>query len=194
MMRGEGAPLTRIETMNAIFNNGLGRYGAAMTVAQRAAEQTGFGDMSHWAAAELVEAAVRSGATDTAITALTRLTEATSACGTDWAWGIEARSRALLTDGTDAESLYCEVIERLDRTRIRTALARAHLVYGEWLRRERRRSDARTQLRIARDMLDGMGMHGFAERTRRELAATGETAHKRTTIATGPQLTPQKNR
>ena len=93
---------------------------------------------------------------------------------------------------TDAERLYCEAIERLGRTRMRPDLARAHLLYGEWLRRERRRIEARAQLRIACDMFDAMGMHGFAERTRRELAATGETARKRTTIATGPQLTPQE--
>ena len=123
---------------------------------------------------------------------MARLTETTSACGTDWALGVEARSRALLSDGAEAERLYCEAIERLGRTCVRTHLARAHLVYGEWLRRERRRTDARTQLRIAHDMFDAMGMHGFAERTRRELAATGETARKRTTIATGPQLTPQE--
>jgi DNA-binding CsgD family transcriptional regulator len=190
--RGEGGALTWVETANAMLHNGLGHYGDAMAFVQSAAEQTGFGDMPQWAATELVEAAVRSGATDTAITALARLTETTSACGTDWALGVEARSRALLSDGAEAERLYCEAIERLGRTRVCTALARAHLLYGEWLRRERRSSDAQTQLRIAHDMFDAMGMHGFAERTRRELAAIGETARKRTTFATGLQLTPQE--
>jgi DNA-binding CsgD family transcriptional regulator len=190
--RGEGGALTWVETANAMLHNGLGRYGDAMAFVQSSAEQTGFGDMPQWAATELVEAAVRSGATDTAITALARLTETTSACGTDWALGVEARSRALLSDGAEAEHLYCEAIERLGRTRVCTALARAHLLYGEWLRRERRSSDAQTQLRIAHDMFDAMGMHGFAERTRRELAAIGETARKRTTFATGLQLTPQE--
>jgi DNA-binding CsgD family transcriptional regulator len=192
MTRGEGGPLTWVETANAIFNNGLGRYGDAMAAAQSAAEQTGFGDISHWAAAELLEAAVRSGATDTAAAAFHRLTETTSACGTDWALGIEARCRALLSDGPEAERLYCEAIERLSRTRVRPDLARGHLVYGEWLRRERRRIEARTQLRIAHDLFDAMGMHAFAERTRRELLATGETARKRTAAASGPQLTPQE--
>jgi DNA-binding CsgD family transcriptional regulator len=105
---------------------------------------------------------------------------------------VEARSRALPSDAAEADRLYREAIERLGRTCVRTHLARAHLVYGEWLRRERRRTDARTQLRIALNMFDGMGMAGFTERTRRELAATGETARKRTSTATGPQLTPQE--
>ena len=101
-------------------------------------------------------------------------------------------SRALLSDGLEADRLYREAIERLGRTRMRTELARAHLLYGEWLRRGRRRTDARTQLRIAHDMLDAMGMDGFAERARRELLATGETARKRAAGTIGPQLTPQE--
>ena len=116
----------------------------------------------------------------------------TSASGTDWALGVEARSRALLSDGAEAERLYREAIERLGRTRMRTELARAYLLYGEWLRRERRRIDARTQLRIAHEMFDAMGMEAFAERARRELLATGETARTRTAGTTGPQLTPQE--
>ena len=133
-----------------------------------------------WAAAELVEAAVRSGHNDVAADALRRLAERTTPSGTDWARGVEARSRALLSEGDTAERLYLESIERLGRTRMRVDLARAHLLYGEWLRRERRRIDARAQLRIAHDMLDAMGMEAFAERARRELQATGETARKRT--------------
>jgi DNA-binding CsgD family transcriptional regulator len=112
--------------------------------------------------------------------------------GTDWALGIEARSRALLTDGDTAERLYRESIERLGRTRIRADLARAHLLYGEWLRRERRRVDARAQLRIAHEMLDAMGMDAFAERARRELQATGATARKRTGASIDQELTAQE--
>ncbi len=109
-----------------------------------------------------------------------QLEERTRAAGTDWALGIEARSRALLSDGSAAESLYREAIERLERSRIAVHLARAHLVYGEWLRRENRRLDARAQLRIAYEMLSHIGAEAFAERARRELSATGETVHKRT--------------
>ncbi len=123
---------------------------------------------------------------------LRRLAEITTTSGTDWALGIEARSRALLNAGDAAERLYRESIERLGRTRIRADLARAHLLYGEWLRRERRRVDARAQLRIAHEMLDAMGMDAFAERARRELSATGETARKRTVTSTDEELTAQE--
>ncbi|HEX3206101.1 MAG TPA: LuxR C-terminal-related transcriptional regulator, partial [Propionibacteriaceae bacterium] len=111
--------------------------------------------------------------------------------GTDWALGVEARSRALLSEGEAAERLYLEAIERLGRTRIRVALARAHLLYGEWLRRQRRRMDAREQLRIAHQLYSSMGMEGFAERARRELSATGETVRKRT-VETPEELTMQE--
>ena len=135
---------------------------------------------------------MRSGHNDVAVDTLRRLAETTTPSGTDWARGIEARSRALLSEGDAAERLYLVSIESLGNTRVRTELARAHLLYGEWLRRERRRIDARAQLRIAHDMLDTMGMDAFAERARRELQATGETARKRT-IATGDeQLTAQE--
>ena len=116
----------------------------------------------------------------------------TSASGTDWALGIQARSRALLSEGEAAERLYREAIDRLGRTRLRVDLARAHLLYGEWLRRERRRSDAREQLRTAHGMLEAMGMAAFAERARRELRATGETARKRTCAARHDELTAQE--
>jgi ATP/maltotriose-dependent transcriptional regulator MalT len=111
----------------------------------------------------------------------------------EWALGMEARVRALLSEGESAESLYRESIARLGRTRVRAELARAHLLYGEWLRRERRRADARVQLRTAHDMLDAMGIGAFAERARRELAATGETARKRT-LETRDELTAQECR
>jgi DNA-binding CsgD family transcriptional regulator len=106
--------------------------------------------------------------------------------------GVEARSRALLTEGDAAEKLYRESIERLGRTRVRAELARAHLLYGEWLRRQRRRVDARAQLRIAHEMLETMGMEAFADRARRELLATGETARRRTIHPADQTLTAQE--
>jgi DNA-binding CsgD family transcriptional regulator len=192
MTRGEGGPLTVAHWANAVLNNGLGRYSDAIAAAQRASEQPAMGDVSHFAAAELIEAAARGGAMDTAAAALARLTELTTASGTDWALGVQARSRALLNGGAEAERLYREAIERLGRTRMRSELARAHLLYGEWLRRQRRRTDARAQLRIAHEMLDAMGMQAFAERARRELQATGETARSRTAAGRGEQLTAQE--
>jgi DNA-binding CsgD family transcriptional regulator len=163
-----------------------------MEAAQRSTEYLEEMITPPWPAVELIEAAVRSERGDVAADALRRLAEITTASGTDWALGIEARSRALLSDGDTAERWYRASIERLGRTRIRTDLARAHLLYGEWLRRERRRIDARAQLRIAHDMLETMGMEAFAERASRELQATGETARKRTATPGGPQLTAQE--
>jgi ATP/maltotriose-dependent transcriptional regulator MalT len=136
----------------------------------------------------LIEAATRSGVPGRAADALQRLSDSTRASGTDWALGIEARSRALLSEGEVAEQLYREALGRLARTRLRVELARAHLLYGEWLRRENRRIDAREQLRTAHQMLSGMGADGFAERAARELRATGERVRKRTTEAAA-QLT-----
>ena len=143
---------------------------------------------------ELVEAAARTGGRCAlASAALERLSERTrGASGTDWALGIEARVRALLSEGEAADACYRESIERLGRTRLRAELARAHLLYGEWLRRERRRADAREQLRTAHDMLEAMGMEAFAERARRELRATGETARKRTVATSDAELTAQE--
>ena len=141
--------------------------------------------------AELIEAAARSGERELARLALDRLAETTSAAGTDWALGIEARSRALLSDGDAADTLYREAIQRLGRTTIRVQLARAHLVYGEWLRRERRRREARQQLRTAFEMLSSMGAQPFADRAERELLATGEHARKRRD-ETREDLTPQE--
>jgi ATP/maltotriose-dependent transcriptional regulator MalT len=140
--------------------------------------------MSMWALPELIEAAARSGNsggnTDLANQALGRLADRTQAGGTDFGLGILARCRALLSEGRAAEDRYREAIDRLGRTRLRPELARAHLLYGEWLRRENRRVDARAQLRAAHDLLDSIGMEAFAERARRELAATGETVRRRT--------------
>ena len=130
--------------------------------------------------------------TETAAATYRWIAEMTSASGTDWALGVEARSRALVTEGNAAESLYQDSIMHLGRSRVRAELARAHLLYGEWLRRRRRRTDAREQLRTAHDMLEAMGMEAFAERARRELRATGETARKRTAAATDEELTAQE--
>jgi ATP/maltotriose-dependent transcriptional regulator MalT len=140
---------------------------------------------------ELAEAASRTGDTALVTSALEWLSERTAVTPTDWALGIEARIRALLSEGEAAEHCYRESITRLGRTRARAQLARGHLLYGQWLRRERRRGDARAQLRIAHDMLDTMGIEAFAERAQRELAATGETARKRT-VDTSVQLTAQE--
>jgi DNA-binding CsgD family transcriptional regulator len=141
--------------------------------------------------AELIEAAVRAGEPELGELALQRLLESTSAAGTDWALGIAARSRALLSEGEAAEALYREAIERLSRTSIRVQLARAHLLYGEWLRRERRRREARQQLRTALEMFTSMGTEAFADRSNRELLATGERARKRS-VETREDLTPRE--
>jgi DNA-binding CsgD family transcriptional regulator len=146
---------------------------------------------STWAAVELIEAATRSGEPEDAAGALERLSETTRASGSDWALGIEACARALLSDDETAELLYLEALDRLGRTRVRLALARVHLLYGEWLRRGNRRLDARKQLRTAHDMLSAIGAEAFAERAARELRATGENARKRTADTRG-HLTPQE--
>jgi DNA-binding CsgD family transcriptional regulator len=164
----------------AILANGLGRCTDALASARQASEDTSTLHISMWALPELIEAAARTSDTGVAAGALTRLAEFTQAGGTDFGLGVEARSRALLSAGEKAENLYREAIARLGRTRLRPELARAHLVYGEWLRRENRRTDAREQLRTAHDMLAGLGAEAFAERARHELLATGETVRQRT--------------
>jgi DNA-binding CsgD family transcriptional regulator len=188
---GQGFAVQWGEFVKAILFNGLGRYDEAMVAAQRASDDTPELFISSWALTELIEATSRSGAPGHAANALERLTEHTAVAGTDWGLGIAARSRALLTDGDVAESLYREAIERLGRTRLRPELARAHLLYGEWLRREHRRLDARAELRTAHDTFTGLGMEAFAERARLELQATGERARKRT-ADTRDKLTPQE--
>jgi DNA-binding CsgD family transcriptional regulator len=180
--RGEGVVLTFGEYARAVLHNGLGHYQAALDPAQSASAQDEL-MLSVWSLPEVVEAAARCGRTDLAADALERLCERTQAAGTELALGIEARSRALLSDGEPAERLYCEAIHRLGGTRMRPALVRAHLLYGEWLRREKRRADARNQLRTAYEGLTAMGMEAFAARSRRELLATGETVRKRTVQA-----------
>jgi DNA-binding CsgD family transcriptional regulator len=188
---GQGIGVQYARWVAAILFNGLGRYEKALAAAQQASEETPELFLSAWALPELIEAGVRSGKTQLGASALERLTKATAAAGTDWALGIQARSSALLGEGEIAESSYREAIDRLGRTRLRPELARAHLLYGEWLRREGRRADAREQLRIAHEMLAAIGMEAFAERARRELAATGEKLRKRT-VETRDELTPQE--
>ncbi len=190
---GDGQQLTATAWATAVLSNGLSRYDEALTAAGQASAGPGELGLAAWSLAELIEAAARTGALERAAGALRRLSQATSAAGTDWALGIQARSQALLSGAEDAERLYRDAIERLGRTRIRAELARAHLLYGEWLRREGRRRDARDQLRTAYEMLDEMGMTGFAERARKELLATGETVRKRT-AGTASQLTEQEAR
>jgi DNA-binding CsgD family transcriptional regulator len=189
--RGEGMGLGVTEWATALLHNGCGRYEEALAAAERGCEHDDMG-LFAWSLVELVEAGVRSGATDAASAAVERLSERTQASGTDWALGIEAGARALLSDGPDAESLYRESVERLTRTRGVVHLARARLLYGEWLRRENRRVDAREQLRAAHEVFSRIGAEGFAERARHELAATGETTRSRTDDARGV-LTPQES-
>jgi DNA-binding CsgD family transcriptional regulator len=177
--RGEGRALGLAGYAIAVLYNGLGGYEAALAGARRACEHEDLGFYG-WSLAELVEAGARSGASDEASMALRLLGERTGAAGSDWALGIQARSRALLSDGPAADTLYREAIDRLGRSRIAVHLARAHLVYGEWLRREQRRVEAREHLRAAHDRFGRFGARAFAERARRELQATGETVRKRT--------------
>jgi ATP/maltotriose-dependent transcriptional regulator MalT len=188
--RGLGMMVDVAIYASAVLYNGLSRYGAARDAAQRVFELDSLG-AGPFVVPELAEAASRTGDTALVRAALDWLSERTRVTPTDWALGTEARVRALLSEGEAAERFYRESIAHLGRTRARAQLARGHLLYGEWLRRERRRLDARTQLRIAHDMLDTMGIEAFAERARRELAATGETARKRT-VETSVQLTAQE--
>jgi ATP/maltotriose-dependent transcriptional regulator MalT len=173
----------------AVLYNGLARYDEAAAAA-RLVTANDIDFYPHmWALPELVEAATRVGETDVARQALDRLVEMTQPAGTDWGLGTEVRSRALLSE--NAEFLYREAIERFGRTELRPELARSQLLYGEWLRREGRRSGAREQLRTAHHMFAAIGMEAFAERTRRELVATGETVRKRS-AETRDELTPQE--
>jgi DNA-binding CsgD family transcriptional regulator len=167
--------------VTAVLNNGLGRYDLALAAVRQAVDAELSSEMgSPRAVAELIEAAVRCGEHRLAERALERLMLSTRASGTDWALGVEARSRALLSDRDAADMGYREAIERLGRTRLRLQLARTHLLYGEWLRRERRRVDAREQLHTAFEMFIAMGIEGFAGRAERELLATGERVRRRT--------------
>jgi len=187
---GHGMALKSAHWAKATLHNSLGQYDQALTAAIEAMEH-------HWEwgsqlfFAELVEAAARCGQHKNATTAIDRLAETAQPSNSDWGIGIHRRCQALLAGADEAESLFRESIERLSRTRIRPQLARAHLLYGEWLRRENRRVDAREQLRAAYEMFTAMGMHAFAERTRHELLATGETVRKRGADSFD-ELTPQE--
>jgi DNA-binding CsgD family transcriptional regulator len=180
--RGEGRALGLAWHATAVLQNGLGAYEAALASARRACAHDDLGFYG-WSLAELIEAGARSGATDQASAALRQLDERTRAAGSHWALGIQARSRALLSDGPAADTLYRGAIEHLGRSRMTVHLARAHLVYGEWLRREQRRAEAREQLRAAHDLFGRFGAAAFAERARRELQATGETVSRRADTA-----------
>jgi DNA-binding CsgD family transcriptional regulator len=190
MARGEGLGLQHANWATAILNNGLGHYAEALPAAEQAAGEDYAPFARACALPELVEAAVRSGKRDLASDALRRLTEMT-VIDADWGKGLEARSRALLSSGEDAEQCYVEAVERLGRTPLRPDLARAHLLYGEWLRREHRRIDARQQLRAAYELFTTIGADAFAERARRELLATGEKVRRRE-VDTATELTAQE--
>jgi DNA-binding CsgD family transcriptional regulator len=191
--RGQGYGISLPHYTASVLYNGLGRYADAMVSAELASEQRDDLAFANLALAELIEAAVRGGQPERAAAAMGRLTELTLPSGTAWGLGVAARSRALLSEGDEAERLYREAIGHLSSAPARTELARAHLLYGEWLRRQRRRREAREQLRTARDMLEAMGMDAFAERAGRELRATGETARKPTAAtARDEELTAQE--
>jgi DNA-binding CsgD family transcriptional regulator len=188
---GRGLAASYAHWAAAVLQNGLARYEKAASAAREATSDTVFPWPTMWALPELVEAASRGGETELAREALERLSKTTQPCATDVALGIEARCRALLSDGAAADELYREAIDRLSRTGVRPDLARAHLLYGEWLRRKGRRVDAREQLRTAHDMLNAIGMEAFAQRARGELIATGERVRKRS-VETRDLLTPQE--
>lgn len=188
--RGEGFAVEAVEWAAATLHVGMGEYADAVAAAQRAYDPDGLG-FNVWVLPELIEAAARNGDFAIARTAFEQLAERSSLSSTKWARGIEARSRALLTEGPDAEDLYREAIEQLGRSRVIVHHARAQLIYGEWLRREHRRVDARVQLKAAYAAFDAMGAHAFAERAQRELLATGETVRKRTADPSDV-LTPQE--
>jgi DNA-binding CsgD family transcriptional regulator len=188
--RNEGVVLTFGEHARALLHNGLGQHTAALAPAQSASARDEL-MVSVWALPELVEAAQRCGKHELARDAVERLAERAGAAGTDLALGIEARARALTSEGSAAEALYGEAVERLGGTRLALDTARAHLLFGEWLRREQRRVDAREHLRTAYQMFDSMGAGAFADRARRELQATGETVRARSPDARA-QLTAQE--
>jgi DNA-binding CsgD family transcriptional regulator len=188
--RGEGAGLEFSYWAEAVLYNGLGRYEEALAASRRALDEAELVPLN-WSMPELIEAAVRTGARELAVETDRSLSERTRSSGTEWALGIAARSHALLLAGAAADERYREAVERLARTRGAVDLARAHLVYGEWLRREPRRVDARKELRVAYEMFSDFGMEAFSERARIELEATGEHARKRTVDTLG-DLTPQE--
>ena len=188
--RGEGIGLAISAYARAVLYNGLGRYEEALAAAVTASEQREV-VAENWGLSELIEPATRTGRTDLAAEAMERLAEKAHATRTDWALGIEARSRALLSEDDRAEGSFQKAIDHLNRTEVRAELARTHLLYGEWLRRMNRRADARDELRVSHDSFASIGMEAFAERARRELSATGDTVRKRT-VETRDDLTAQE--
>jgi DNA-binding CsgD family transcriptional regulator len=189
---GQGTAVQYAHWANAVLMNSLGRYEEAFAAAVAASDDTPELFVASWALSELIEAASRTEKTDLASGALDRLLDSANASATDWGLGIAARARAMLSEGEVAEGLYREAIDRLSLTRLRPELARAHLLYGEWLRRVGRRVDAREQLRTAHELLAAIGMEAFAERARRELLATGEKVRKRA-VETRDELTGQED-
>jgi len=188
---GQGNAVQFADLAKAVVANGQGRYQEALGPARDAVEDMPELVTSMWALSELVEAAARSGQTADAEKALARLASRNDASANDWGLGVEARARALLAEREEADGLYREAIERLERTTLRPELARAHLLYGEWLRRENRRADAREQLRCAHEIFSTIGMDLFAERARIELLATGEKVRTRSD-ETRDELTAQE--
>lgn len=188
--RGEGFAIEVAEWADAVLHNGLGEYDKAAEAAARAYEHDGLG-FAVWVLPELIEATVRSGDRHAAEVAVARLTARSQSSTTAWARGVEAAVRALISEGAEAERLYVEAIDQLARSRVVVLHARARLTYGEWLRRENRRVDARTQLKAAHGAFEVMGAMGFAERARRELLAAGGTVRERR-VKTRKQLTPQE--
>ncbi|WP_433158645.1 helix-turn-helix transcriptional regulator [Kribbella sp. CA-247076] len=178
--RGEGGGLTYTRWANSVLLNSLGRYPEALASAQAATADPNDRGVGNWALPEVVEAAARSGRREQATEAFDRMEMLAQATGTDWALGLLARSKALLSSGAAAEPCYQEAVERFGRTRLRIELARSHLLYGEWLRRAGRRHDARAELRTAYEQLVAVGSDAFAERARHELAAAGEAVDERT--------------
>jgi DNA-binding CsgD family transcriptional regulator len=190
-LRGEGIGIAVAEYAHAVVCNGLAQYEEALEAATRATADSAELVAHNWGLGELVEAGVRSGRPDLAEQAHRRLARKAQASGTHWANGMEARCRALLTEGREAEGAYRESIAHLGRASVKAELARTHLVYGEWLRRANRRVDARKELTTAHDSLSSMGLAAFAERARGELLATGATVRKRT-VEVEEALTPQE--
>lgn len=188
--KGEGRLLGVTGYLAAVLHNGHGRYDEALAAAQQACEYHDLGFYG-WCLLELTEAAVRVGKVEVAEDAVRRLESGAGASGTDWGLGVFAAARALLADGAEADALFKESLDRLGRTRVGVQLARTHLCYGEWLRRQKQRTSARRHLNIAYDMFTKMGAHAFADRARRELIATGEKVRKQP-LASGDELTAQE--
>jgi DNA-binding CsgD family transcriptional regulator len=190
--RGEGVGIVFAYWASAVLNNGLGHYDKAAAACLHANAYDKDPGTLCWTLVEQIEATKRSGQTETATDAYRQLAAMTEAAGTDWALGIQARSHALLSEGGTAERRYREAISHFGKTRLRVDLARTHLLYGEWLRRERRRTAAREQLRTAHAMCESIGLQAFATRAARELKAAGGTVHKRATPARHDELTAQE--